>query len=358
MLASLVRGGRSTTTFHQGACPNAQAQNGFEPPTIRWRSSRSLVILLPLVLGQIQGRQRQAQMMHAMTPVEYLDHSSRVQFHLGDHPIQPRPDPSRAVGREAHQLGPRGTQPVQMKRHQFDQRIRPSQRAVNDRSTSLDHPPFLIGLEENDRLGLAPLDLELLPFHRAADANVLDYGPHPDSAAIDPDRDPLASEFVTPRQIPGTEPEQVAGASCQHLGPQFTGDSPHCFLVQFQTMPSQLGARLLDRQQTDQAAYFGLDVGAGPFADPIGRQFWVETTALGASPLAVASPRSAVQRHHRDRHAPPKADHQEASFFSTGRRGTSAEPSTASTWAAISGHSLALARSPATYRSACRRAWS
>src|SRR5271157_4775032 len=42
MLASLVRGGLSTTTFHQGACPNVQAQNGFEPPTIRWRSSRSL----------------------------------------------------------------------------------------------------------------------------------------------------------------------------------------------------------------------------------------------------------------------------------------------------------------------------
>src|SRR5208337_1584768 len=42
MLVSLVRGGLSTTTFHQGACPNVQAQNGFEPPTIRWRSSRSL----------------------------------------------------------------------------------------------------------------------------------------------------------------------------------------------------------------------------------------------------------------------------------------------------------------------------
>src|SRR5271166_5567493 len=44
MLASLVRGGLSTTTFHQGACPNVQAQNGFEPPTIRWRSSRSLLL--------------------------------------------------------------------------------------------------------------------------------------------------------------------------------------------------------------------------------------------------------------------------------------------------------------------------
>ena len=42
---------------------------------------------------------------------------------------------------------------MQVKRHQFDQRIRPSQCAVNDRSTSLDHPPFLIGLRDNDRLG-------------------------------------------------------------------------------------------------------------------------------------------------------------------------------------------------------------
>src|SRR5271157_2180046 len=48
MLASLVRGGLSTTTFHQGACPNVQAQNGFEPPTIRWRSSRSLANSLAL----------------------------------------------------------------------------------------------------------------------------------------------------------------------------------------------------------------------------------------------------------------------------------------------------------------------
>src|SRR5208283_5191341 len=46
MLASLVRGGLSTTTFHQGACPNVQAQNGFEPPTIRWRSSRSLHVAM------------------------------------------------------------------------------------------------------------------------------------------------------------------------------------------------------------------------------------------------------------------------------------------------------------------------
>src|SRR5208283_2567170 len=52
MLVSLVRGGLSTTTFHQGACPNVQAQNGFEPPTIRWRSSRSLIFgQLKQVLG-------------------------------------------------------------------------------------------------------------------------------------------------------------------------------------------------------------------------------------------------------------------------------------------------------------------
>src|SRR5208337_2271190 len=45
MLASLVRGGLSTTTFHQGACPNVQAPNGFQPPTIRWGTSRSLLFL-------------------------------------------------------------------------------------------------------------------------------------------------------------------------------------------------------------------------------------------------------------------------------------------------------------------------
>jgi hypothetical protein len=72
-------------------------------------------------------------------------------------------------------------------------------------------------------------------------------GPDPDPAAINPDRDPLASEFVARRQVPGTEPEQVAGSSRQHLISQFAGNSSHRFLVQFQTPSSQLGPRLLDR---------------------------------------------------------------------------------------------------------------
>jgi hypothetical protein len=99
------------------------------------------------------------------------------------------------------------------------------------------------------------------------------------------------------------------------LSPQFTGDSPNRFLVQFQTISSQLGARLLDRQLTDQAAHFGLDVGARSLADPIGRQFRVEPASLDASSLAATSPRRAVQRHHRDHQAPQKPDHQGASFF-------------------------------------------
>ena len=57
---------------------------------------------------------------------------------------------------------------------------------------------------------------------------------------------------------PATEPQQVARAGRQHLGSQLTRDSPDRFLVEFQALPCQLGARLLDGQQTDQAAHLGL----------------------------------------------------------------------------------------------------
>ena len=95
---------------------------------------------------------------------------------------------------------------MQVKRHQFDQRIRALQRAVDDRSAPLDHPPLLIGLEQNNHLGLAPLDPELLPFHLATDAAVLNDSAHPNPATINPDRDPLVGEFVPRGQFPGTEP--------------------------------------------------------------------------------------------------------------------------------------------------------
>ena len=94
----------------------------------------------------------------------------------------------------------------------------------------------------------------------------------------------------------------------------------HRFLVQFQAPSGQLG-HLLEGQQTDQAAHFGLDVGTGPLADPIGRQFRVEPASLGASPFAGTPARRAVKGHHRDRQAPQKADHQGASFFQPGGAG-------------------------------------
>src|SRR5208337_105341 len=241
-----------------------------------------------------------------------------------------------------------GAQSVQVERHQFDQRIRALQRAVDDRPAPLGHPPLLIGLEHDEHLGLAPLDSKLPPLVLATDADLLNDSPHPDPATINPDRDPLASEFVARGQIPGTEPEQVAGASRQHLLSQFAGDSPHRFLVQLQAPSSQLAARLLDRQLTDQAAHLGLDVGTRPLADPIRRQFRIEPTSLDATSLAAASPRGTVERHHRDRQAPQKPHHQGAFFFSTGRSGTSASAITLSTWGVVSGCSLALANSPAT----------
>src|SRR5208282_2757736 len=287
-------------------------------------------------------------MVHGMTPVEHLDHPVRIQLDLGDDPIQPLPDPGRAVRHEGHHLGLGGTHPVQMKRDQFDQRIGALERAVDDWAASPNHAPLLVHFEKNYNLGLAPLDPELLPFPLAADPNRLYDGAHPDSATVHPDCDTLARELVASRQFAGAEPRQIAGAGGQHLGSQFLSDSPYRFLVQFQTLPSQLRACLFDWQQTDQTTHLGLHVGAATFTDPISRQFRVEPTPLDATSLAGAPTRRAVQRHHRDRQATQKTDHQRASFFSTGRSGTAAAAITLSMCGVVSGCSLALANSPAT----------
>src|SRR6185312_14545285 len=105
---------------------------------------------------------------------------------------------------------------------------------------------------------------------------------------------------------------------------------------------------LLDRQEGDLPAHLGLDVGAAPLADPIGGQLGVEPGPLAAPAPAGAGAGGAIQGHDRDRQPAQKADHQRAAFFSTGRSGTSAAAVTAATCPAISGRSLALARSPAT----------
>ena len=179
-------------------------------------------------------------------------------------------------------------------------------------------------------------------------ADLLDHRPHPHPAAVERRGDPLALELLAGRQLAAAEAEQVAGPSGQHLRPQLVGDPPDRLLVRLQPAPGQFGAGLLDRQEGDLPAHLRLDVGAAPLADPIGGQLGVEPAPLAASPLAGAAAGRAIQGHHRDRQAAQKADHQGAPFFSTGRSGTSAAAVTAATCSAISGRSLALARSPAT----------
>jgi hypothetical protein len=91
-------------------------------------------------------------------------------------------------------------------------------------------------------------------------------------------------------------------------------------------VPSRAGLTLrlpVRLQRADQTAHFRLLVGAASFTDSIGRQFRVEPTSFSASPLADASTRRAVQRHHRDRQAAWMADYRGASFIQLRR----AEPS-------------------------------
>src|SRR6266478_9572903 len=104
-----------------------------------------------------------------------------------------------------------------MKRHQFDQRIGPLERTVDDGAASPNHASLLVHLEQDDNLGLAPLDSELLPFPLTADANRLHHGSHSDATTVDPDRNALALEFAAGRDSPTTEPDELAIAVRQHL---------------------------------------------------------------------------------------------------------------------------------------------
>ena len=171
---------------------------------------------------------------------------------------------------------------------QLDQRVRASKRAVDDGATSPDHVPFLVDFEKDDNLGLAPLNLELLPFPLATDANFLDDSSHADPAAVHANRDTFARVLAAGGQFTGAEPHQIAGAGGQYLGPQFSRGSPDRLLVLFQALSSQLRACLFDRQQTDKTTHLGLHVGAVSLADPISRQFRIEPGSFGASSLAGA----------------------------------------------------------------------
>ena len=253
--------------------------------------------------------------MHGVAPVQDLHHPRRLQPDLGDHPVQSRPDPRRPIRREGHHLRLRRAQAVQVEGQQLDQGIGAAQRAVDDRPTPLGHPALLVGLEEDQQLGLAPLHLEGLPLDLAADSDLLDHRPHPHPAAIERRGDPLPLELLPRGQLAAAEAEQVAGASGQHLRPQLVGDAPDRLLVGLQPAPGQLGAGLLDGQEGDLPADLGLDVGAAPLADPIGGQLGVEPAPLAAAPSAGAGAGGAIQGHHRDRQPAQEADHQRAAFF-------------------------------------------
>ena len=177
-----------------------------------------------------------------------------------------------------------------MKRDQFDQGIGALERAVDDGAASPQPMrPFLSSSKRMTTLGSRHSTRNFFRFVLPLTRLFFDNGSHSDPAAVDLDRDtacPLNS--VPAGSSPARKSHQVTSAGGQHLGTQFTGDSPYGLLVQFQAAPSQLRSRLFDRQQTDQPTHFGLHVWAATFADPISRQFRVEPASLGASSLAGA----------------------------------------------------------------------
>ena len=184
--------------------------------------------------------------------------------------------------------------------------------------------PFLSTSKRMTTLGSRHSTLNFFLFRLPTAANLLHNGSHSDPAAVHANRDTFARVLAAGGQFTGAESHQIAGAGGQHLSPQFAGDSPYRLLVLFQALPSQLRACLFDRQQTDETTHLGLHVGAASLTDPISRQFRVEPGSFGASSLAGARTRRAVQRHHRDRQASQKPHHQRAFFFQP--RGAGPQP--------------------------------
>src|SRR5579883_3145369 len=82
--------------------------------TLLQRPTQSRIPLGMLLLGPPRRLQGQAEVMHGMAPVQDLDHPHRLQPHLGDHPIQSRPDPGRPVRRDGHDFGRRGAQAMEV----------------------------------------------------------------------------------------------------------------------------------------------------------------------------------------------------------------------------------------------------
>src|SRR5512135_589777 len=247
---------------------------------------------------------------------------------------------------------------MEMERHQFDQRARTLQRAIDHRTTPSHHPTPLIQFIDDQDLGLPPRDAELASLPLTSYARSLDGRADSHATAIDLDRDPLAGELGPSRQRARSKLHQAAGAHSQHLRPQLAGDASYGLLIELQTPTGQLGLRRGDRQKANQAPDFGLDIGAAPVADTVGRQFGVKARPLDTASLTAPLSRCGIQRPHRDGQTAQEAHHHRPSFFSTGRSGTSAAARTCSTWWTVSGASLAWARRLATTRSACRRACS
>ena len=263
-------------------------------------------------------------MMHAVTPVEHLDDSDRLQPDAGDHPVQPRPDPRGAIGHEGHHIRPGGPSRCRWNATNSIKASGPWRVPSMTGRLPLTIRPFLSSSKRITTLGSRHSMRNFFRFRLPPTFTV--------STTVRTRTRPPS--IPTPILLPANSPpagasprrkgEQIPRSGRQHLGPQFAGDPTDGFLVEFQAATCQLRPRLFDRQETDLSADFRLNVGTATLAEPIGGQFRVESTPLGAAPLAGPSSRRAIQGHHRDRQAPQESHDQGALFFSTRRNRTSA----------------------------------
>src|SRR3954447_14217260 len=232
---------------------------------------------------------RQTEVLRRMPEVQDEMPLLIAQPHSFGHPLQPLPDPRRAVGQEHHHLRTGGTQPVQVHRQQFHGFVRPTEGAVDPGTARSDLLAFLVALGDDQQLDVAPVGpvtASLLLGFALAFLLARDV-PQSALAGVDATGHTLARQLLTGGHTAVAVGEQVAFATRQDLRPQMGGDAANLLEWQVQTVCLQLplgvlkGGRHggLSRHEIDQSR--GLAV-----VNPQGSQLRVQARASPATAFA------------------------------------------------------------------------